>query len=98
LVLKQEGFDNSEKPGGIHLARSLIDRLLAEKEAEQTECKKQRQPSAEGEMLIKTSAATAPPPNESNNTIMFMPMEMDTNNGGSQYCTYNNLFGLGFSI
>lgn len=34
LILKQEGFDIPTIPGGIHLARSLIDRLLDEKEKE----------------------------------------------------------------
>lgn len=34
MMLKEEGFDNVSFPGGIHLARSLIDRLLAEKEKE----------------------------------------------------------------
>jgi hypothetical protein len=32
LILKQEGFDNFSSSGGIHLARSLIDRVLAEKD------------------------------------------------------------------
>jgi hypothetical protein len=33
-ILKQKGFENGPQPGGIHLARSMIDRLLAEKELE----------------------------------------------------------------
>jgi hypothetical protein len=77
LMLKQEGLDNPAMPGGIHLARSLIDRMLAQKELEMAGKKQQSNDDGGGHPV--ESANKQPQQNQQNNMVDgASAMEMDT--------------------